>query len=115
MCLGDTFFGEWIFLVDLDLQLAFSKVLQQQLGVVRAFFWGSDVVPCPTLFCSVQAVDGIREAYTGRTNLTFLGPNFRGEKSGGTPEAFPTATIVPLRRIDTKLSSHLGRAVRKAR
>lgn len=46
-------------------------------------------------------------AYVGRQSLTFLAASLRGENGGTAPDAFPTETIVPFRRINSKLASKL--------
>jgi hypothetical protein len=62
---------------------------------------------------SVHAVDESDDelfaevTHSGRAKWIFFGLSFIGEKSGTKPDAFPIITIVPLRRIISKLLSHL--------
>lgn len=53
------------------------------------------------------------ETYVGRATFRFFGVNLSGAKGGTTPLAFPRDTIVPLRAIVLKLSSHLQRDGRR--
>lgn len=56
-----------------------------------------------------------RETHVGLRSLTFFSTNLKGAKGSTAPEAFPTDTMVPFRRISLKLLSNLHTSPEKFR
>lgn len=54
-----------------------------------------------------QVNKGLDRTHVGRRSARFFSTSFRGATGSTAPEAFPTLTIVPLRRVSLKLSRNL--------
>ena len=92
----------------------------EQLPAVHPALLGRvDVVAHPARGASEQRRrregEGEGETHVGRRSRTFFSTSLRGGKGGTAPDAFPTETMVPFRRIILKSASNLHRSRRQPR
>lgn len=102
-----TLCGEWILINRAYLEGFIRNQIKELVAVIGFFFGRKGVVALPGAKCDKYWQGHGTWAYVGRRTLTFFSANLYIENGGIGPEAFPSATMVPLRLMSLKSLSKL--------
>lgn len=99
--------GEGILCNRVYLERSFGKEIKELVAVIVRLFGSVNIIAHPGTKIHENGQNQVTGAHVGRKSLTFFSINVKIENGGTGPDAFPSATIVPLRLMILKLLSKL--------